>query len=74
MSICTMKTNMKRQSIMKHKILTTVLMTLILLITCACGKQAENGTESEEIKAFRQKYVNMCDGHATERTISLIEK
>ncbi len=54
MSICTMKTNRKRQSIMKHKILTTVLMTFILLITCACGKQAENGTESEEIKAFRE--------------------
>ena len=54
MSICTMKTNRKRQSIMKHKLLTTVLMTLILLITCACGKQAENGTESEEIKAFRE--------------------
>ena len=39
---------------MKHKILATVLMTLILIMTCACGKQASEGTESEEIKVFRQ--------------------
>lgn len=39
---------------MKHKILITVLMTLILLMTCACGKQASEGAESEEIKAFRE--------------------
>ena len=28
----------------------------------------------QEILDFKQKYVNMCDGHATERTIELIEK
>lgn len=32
------------------------------------------GEYEDEIKAFRRKYVNMCDGHATERTIELIEK
>ena len=29
---------------------------------------------NQEILDFKQKYVNMCDGHATERTIELIEK
>ncbi|MBR2547196.1 MAG: CDP-glycerol glycerophosphotransferase family protein [Eubacterium sp.] len=32
------------------------------------------GEYADEIHAFRQKYVNRCDGHATERTIALIEK
>ena len=27
-----------------------------------------------EVRAFKNKYVNMCDGHATERTIALIEE
>ena len=32
------------------------------------------GKYKDEIKAFREKYVDKCDGHATERTIELIEK
>ncbi len=33
-----------------------------------------SGKYESEIRAFRKKYVNMCDGHATERTIALIEQ
>ena len=30
--------------------------------------------DKQEVIDFKNKYVNMCDGHATERTIALIEK
>ena len=30
--------------------------------------------DRQEVIDFKNKYVNMCDGHATERTIALIEK
>jgi CDP-ribitol ribitolphosphotransferase / teichoic acid ribitol-phosphate polymerase len=33
----------------------------------------KDGFDSTEIHAFKEKYVGMCDGHATERTIALIE-
>lgn len=29
--------------------------------------------DREKIHAFREKYVTMCDGHATERTLALLE-
>ena len=31
------------------------------------------GFDKDEIHAFHMKYADMCDGHATERTIALIE-
>ncbi len=34
----------------------------------------QNGFDDTEIKAFKKQYVEMCDGHATERTIALIEQ
>ena len=36
-------------------------------------KSLPEGFDREEVSAFRQKYAGMCDGHATERTIELIE-
>ena len=36
-------------------------------------KSLPEGFDREEVSAFRKKYVGMCDGHATERTIELIE-
>lgn len=34
----------------------------------------EERFDVEEVKAFKQKYVNACDGHAIERTIALLEE
>lgn len=34
----------------------------------------DNKFDPDEIKAFRQKYVGACDGHAIERTIALLEE
>jgi hypothetical protein len=39
---------------MKQKILIPIMMLAMLIMICACGKQTSGGTESEEIKAFRQ--------------------
>ena len=36
-------------------------------------KALRNGFDKTEISEFRKKYVDMCDGHAAERTIALIE-
>ena len=34
----------------------------------------EDRFDVEAVRAFRKKYVGACDGHATERTIALIEQ
>lgn len=34
----------------------------------------KDGFDKSEIHAFKEKHVGMCDGHATERTIALIEE
>ncbi|MBR3147417.1 MAG: CDP-glycerol glycerophosphotransferase family protein [Eubacterium sp.] len=39
----------------------------------SCIRSLPEGFDREEVSAFRKKYVGMCDGHATERTIELIE-
>ena len=33
-----------------------------------------NRFDIEKVRAFRKKYAGACDGHATERTIALIEQ
>ena len=34
----------------------------------------KDGFDDTEIKKFKEQYVKMCDGHATERTIALFDK
>ena len=34
----------------------------------------KDGFDDTEIKKFKEQYVKMCDGHATERTIALFDE
>ena len=42
--------------------------------TAACLKQLETGFNPEQVNAFRDKYMQSCDGHATERILGLLRK
>lgn len=39
-----------------------------------CIADIDNCFDWEKLRSFREKYVGACDGHATERTIALIEQ
>ena len=38
-----------------------------------CLQELEKGFDRQRVRAFRERFMSSCDGHATERLIQLIE-